>query len=176
MEPKAFKYLLQKQEDMEKAELASSLLGESKDEGSSSTESSSTAEGEAKDAKIGIEKKKLEQALKHARLERQVPTKDMFAEVVDISAALSNQTRILYPKVAKKGQVLDDFLQRRLQLKTLEERRIELKLGKGNVFFYDRSCTGFWPRFEQRLTYLHFLPIFWYTYLLSFIVEFSSNF
>ena len=150
MEPKAFKYLLQKQEDMEKAELASSLLGESKDEGSSSTESSSTAEGEAKDAKIGIEKKKLEQALKHARLERQVPTKDMFAEVVDISAALSNQTRILYPKVAKKGQVLDDFLQRRLQLKTLEERRIELKLGKGNIFF-----TGFWPRFEQQG-----LPIF----------------
>jgi nucleosome-remodeling factor subunit BPTF len=127
MEPKAFKYLLQKQTDMEKAELASSLLGGSKDE-----ESSSTAEGEAKDAKIGIEKKKLEQALKHARLERQVPTKDMFAEVVDISAALSNQTRILYPKVAKKGQVLDDFLQRRLQLKTLEERRIELKLGKAN--------------------------------------------
>ena len=34
MEPKAFKYLLQKQEDMEKAELASSLLGSgSKDEG-----------------------------------------------------------------------------------------------------------------------------------------------
>ena len=174
MEPKAFKYLLQKQEDMEKAELASSLLGESKDEGSSSTESSSTAEGEAKDAKIGIEKKKLEQALKHARLERQVPTKDMFAEVVDISAALSNQTRILYPKVAKKGQVLDDFLQRRLQLKTLEERRIELKLGKGNVFH--RSCTRFWPRFEQGLPIFIFLPIFWYIYLLSFIVEFSSNF
>ena len=161
MEPKAFKYLLQKQEDMEKAELASSLLGESKDEGSSSTESSSTAEGEAKDAKIGIEKKKLEQALKHARLERQVPTKDMFAEVVDISAALSNQTRILYPKVAKKGQVLDDFLQRRLQLKTLEERRIELKLGKGNVFlFYDRSCTGFWPRFEQGLPIFIFCQFF----------------
>ena len=163
MEPKAFKYLLQKQTDMEKAELASSLLGGSKDEGNylfhiwfheffnknsnefheififcifTSTESSSTAEGEAKDAKIGIEKKKLEQALKHARLERQVPTKDMFAEVVDISAALSNQTRILYPKVAKKGQVLDDFLQRRLQLKTLEERRIELKLGKGTYVFF----------------------------------------
>ena len=155
MEPKAFKYLLQKQEDMEKAELASSLLGESKDEGSSSTESSSTAEGEAKDAKIGIEKKKLEQALKHARLERQVPTKDMFAEVVDISAALSNQTRILYPKVAKKGQVLDDFLQRRLQLKTLEERRIELKLGKGNVFFF---MTDRVPDFGQDLN--KGLPIF----------------
>ena len=63
----------------------------------------------------------------------------MFAEVVDISAALSNQTRILYPKVAKKGQVLDDFLQRRLQLRTLEERRIELKLGKGVYFLSDGS-------------------------------------
>ena len=77
--------------------------------------------------------------MKHARLERQVPTQDMFAEVVDISAALSNQTRILYPKVAKKGQVLDDFLQRRLQLRTLEERRIELKLGKGVYFLSDGS-------------------------------------
>ena len=33
MEPKAFKYLLQKQEDMEKAELASSLLGSGSKDG-----------------------------------------------------------------------------------------------------------------------------------------------
>ena len=33
MEPKAFKYLLQKQEDMEKAELASSLLGSASKDG-----------------------------------------------------------------------------------------------------------------------------------------------
>ena len=82
------------------------------------------------DSNIGIDKKKLEQALKHARLESQVPTPDMFKEVVDVSAELSNQTRVLYPKVAKKARCLDDFLARRIQLKTLEEKRIELKLGK----------------------------------------------
>ena len=53
----------------------------------------------------------------------------MFEEVVDVSAGLSNPTRILYSKVAKKATFLDDFLARRLQLKSLEERRIELKTG-----------------------------------------------
>ena len=49
--------------------------------------------------------------------------------MVDVSAGLSNPTRILYPKVAKKTTFLDDFLARRLQLKSLEERRIEMKYG-----------------------------------------------
>jgi hypothetical protein len=49
--------------------------------------------------------------------------------LLDIQAALSNPTRILYPKVAKTTKVLDHFLSRRLQLKQLEERRIELKTG-----------------------------------------------
>ena len=50
-----------------------------------------------------------------------------------MQAALSNPTRILYPKVAKTTRVLDHFLSRRLQLKQLEERRIELKTGVKQV-------------------------------------------
>ena len=53
----------------------------------------------------------------------------MFEGVVNVSAGLTNPTRILYSKVAKKAKFLDDFLTRRLQLKSLEERRIELKTG-----------------------------------------------
>ena len=53
----------------------------------------------------------------------------MFEGVVDVSAGLTNPTRILYSKVAKKATFLEDFLQRRVQLKSLEERRIELKTG-----------------------------------------------
>ena len=79
MEPKAFTYLLKKQEDMES----------DKDKENAASEDGK----EETDSKIGIEKKKLEQALKHARLERQAPTDEMFSEVVDVSAALSNQTR-----------------------------------------------------------------------------------
>lgn len=114
MEPKAFKYLVAKQETM--------------DNSKENVENNENGECET-DNKIGIEKKKLEQALKNARLEHQVPEEDMFKEVVDVSAGLSNPTRILYPKVAKKTVCLDDFLARRLQLKSLEERRIELKYG-----------------------------------------------
>lgn len=110
MEPKAFKYLVAKQESMETSK-------ENQDGSNEETD------------KIGIEKKKLEQALKNARLEHQVPGEELFKEVVDVSAALQNPTRILYPKVAKKAMHLDDFLARRLQLKSLEERRIELKYG-----------------------------------------------
>ena len=61
----------------------------------------------------------------------------MFEGVVDVSAGLTNPTRILYSKVAKKATFLDDFLSRRLQLKSLEERRIELedkKLGVTRVY------------------------------------------
>ena len=126
MEPKAFQYLLKKQEDMESEKAVSN----DKDNGTNENSKSEEKSDSETDSKIGIEKKKLEQALKHARLESQVPTSDMFKEVVDISAALSNQTRVLYPKVAKKASCLDDFLARRIQLKTLEEKRIELKLGK----------------------------------------------
>ena len=70
-------------------------------------------------------------------LKFKVPSDDMFEEVVDVSAGLSNPTRILYSKVAKKATFLDDFLARRLQLKSLEERRIELedkKLGVTRVY------------------------------------------
>ena len=81
MEPKAFTYLLKKQEDMES----------DKDKDAASEDGK-----EETDSKIGIEKKKLEQALKHARLERQAPTDEMFSEVVDVSAALSNQTRLVH--------------------------------------------------------------------------------
>ena len=118
MEPKAFKYLVAKQEKMENSK-----------ENQDGSDADSKNESDKDDSKIGIEKKKLEQALKNARLEHQVPTDDMFADVIDVSASLSNPTRILYSKVAKKAQFLDDFLARRLQLKSLEERRIELKLG-----------------------------------------------
>ena len=118
MEPKAFKYLVAKQEKMENSK-----------ENNDKDSSESASKTESDDSKIGIEKKKLEQALKNARLEHQIPTKDMFDDVVDVSAGLSNPTRILYSKVAKKAQYLDDFLARRLQLKSLEERRIELKTG-----------------------------------------------
>ncbi len=119
MEPKAFKYLVAKQETLE---------NNAKENNDENIESN--AENTETESKIGIEKKKLEQALKNAKLEHQVPEEEMFKDVVDVSAALSNPTRVLYPKVAKKTQHLDDFLNRRLQLKSLEERRIELKYGK----------------------------------------------
>ena len=79
----------------------------------------------------------VERMNKLANLTFQVPSDDMFEEVVDVSAGLSNTTRILYSKVAKKATFLDDFLSRRLQLKSLEERRIELedkKLGVTRVY------------------------------------------
>ena len=118
MEPKAFKYLVAKQETLENAKENDENLNKEEDKDKKDSEEGS---------KIGIEKKKLEQALKNARLEHQVPDKELFEDVLDVSGGLSNPTRILYPKVAKKTQFLDDFLARRLQLKSLEERRIELK-------------------------------------------------
>jgi hypothetical protein len=60
------------------------------------------------------------------RLSYQVPDESAFADVVDVEDGLSKNTRCLYPKVAAKAQHLDDFLNRRTQLKTLEERRFEL--------------------------------------------------
>ncbi|XP_063923379.1 nucleosome-remodeling factor subunit NURF301 isoform X3 [Zophobas morio] len=53
---------------------------------------------------------------------RVVPVPQCF-EDIDVSKALQTKSRLLYPKVAKKSK-LDDFLPRRLQLKTLEERKI----------------------------------------------------
>ena len=130
MEPKAFTYLLNKQEDLEKLkkeeeEAAAAAAKEVVDVEKEAAERPSNAVDSAK----AMERKKLEQALKFAKLERQVPTRDMFEDVVDVEAALSNPSRILYPNVAKKASVLDDFLSRRNQLKSLEERRIELKTG-----------------------------------------------
>ena len=111
MEPKAFKYLLAKQESMGKE-----------------NQPENNPEDQEKE-KSGLEKKKLEQALKNAKLEHQVADEELFKNTVDISAGLSNPTRVCYTKVAKKAKYLDDFLARRCQLKSLEERRIQLKLG-----------------------------------------------
>ena len=142
MEPKAFTYLLGKQEaidnDMEKIDTTDT---------SHDSENQPPKEGDAEnkieskipkvvlkgDEKPVVERKKLEQALKNAKLNWQVPDEDMFQDVIDVQAALSNPTRILYPKVAKTTRVLDHFLSRRLQLKQLEERRIELKTGVKQV-------------------------------------------
>ena len=139
MEPKAFKYLLSKQEDIEskKDNLEENSTTENDDENQPPKDNLSTKKAEVKhskepskeDEKPIIERKKLEQALKNAKLEWQVPDNDMFIDVIDVQAALSNPTRILYPKVAKTTKGLDQFLSRRLQLKQLEERRIELKTG-----------------------------------------------
>ena len=81
------------------------------------------------DIKQTAEKKRLEEALKNARLERQKITTEMLAGAIDVCAALSNPTRALFPKVAKKAKHIDDFLGRRLQLKSLEERRIDIRMG-----------------------------------------------
>lgn len=138
MEPKAFKYLLGKQKDIEnKKESQENGKAENDAENQPPKEnvnalkigSKFTKESEPEDEKPTIERKKLEQALKNAKLEWQVTDDDMFNDVIDIQAALSNPTRIMYPKVAKTTKVLDHFLSRRLQLKQLEERRIELKTG-----------------------------------------------
>ena len=84
-------------------------------------------ETETNHSKVDIEdQKKLEQALKNATIEVQIPDNDMFQNILDVSAGLTNPTRILYAKVAKKAQYIDDFLARRLQLKSLEKERIEL--------------------------------------------------
>ena len=53
------------------------------------------------------------------------PNDDMFEEIVDVSADLSDQKRLLYKKEARKPQCLDLLLDRRLQLKSEEEKRIE---------------------------------------------------
>ena len=63
------------------------------------------------------------------RLARQVPEDELFSEVVDIEDGISKNTRCLYPKVGGKTKVLNEFLNRRLQLKSLEERRFELHSG-----------------------------------------------
>ena len=131
MEPKAFNYLLSKQEDLdrikkeEEEELTSLTNGDVNDE---DVKDENSIEEKVNDKTT--ERKKLEQALKFARLARQEPAKDLFEEVVDVEQGLSNPTRSLFPNVAKKAKVIDDFLARRVQLKTLEERRIETKTGK----------------------------------------------
>ena len=135
MEPSAFKYLLGKQADKEN-ENGGNIDSENKKQSAESNvntlqaENNSINESPKENVKPPVEKKKLEQALKNAKLEWQVANKDMLADVIDIQAALSNPTRVLYPKVAKTTKVLDHFLARRLQLKQLEERRIELKTGQ----------------------------------------------
>ena len=126
MEPKAFNYLLNKQEDLEKVKEEEANGEEDKP----AAADAAVAADAAADANKSTERKKLEQALKFAKLERQEPTEDMFKDVIDVEAALSNPTRALFPNVAKKAAVIDDFLARRIQLKNLEERRIELKTGK----------------------------------------------
>ena len=71
MEPKAFKYLVAKQETLDN-NAKENEENTNKDE----KESESTGDKEKEtESKIGIEKKKLEQALKNARLEPQVPGK-----------------------------------------------------------------------------------------------------
>ena len=89
----------------------------------------SPSNGKAQDVKQTAEKKRLEEALKNARLERQKITSEMLAGAIDVCSALSNPTRALFPKVAKKAKHIDDFLGRRLQLKSLEERRIDIRMG-----------------------------------------------
>ena len=132
MEPNAFKYLLGKQmdKDNEKTGKTPTENDDQSTKQDNPLELKDKAMNESpKDEKPPVEKKKLEQALKNAKLEWQVADDDMFSDVIDVQAALSNPTRILYPKVAKTTKVLDHFLARRLQLKQLEERRIELKTG-----------------------------------------------
>eukprot|EP00094_Tigriopus_californicus_P011143 TCALIF_10753-PA protein Name:"Similar to E(bx) Nucleosome-remodeling factor subunit NURF301 (Drosophila melanogaster)" AED:0.03 eAED:0.03 QI:0/0.85/0.75/0.87/1/1/8/257/2554 len=139
MEPKAFAYLVSKQEEMdqrkkEEEKEQDKSVNEIKDTSVETMNTSPTSEALVSNPvvksseKPSQEKKRLEDALKHARLETQDQPNALFEEVVDISAALTNPTRVLYPKVAKKAKVLDEFLNRRLQLKSLEERRIEMKL------------------------------------------------
>ncbi|XP_040567508.1 nucleosome-remodeling factor subunit NURF301 [Lepeophtheirus salmonis] len=108
MEPRAFEYLLKRQAEIEAKKNSMS----SEEEESKSSDNS----------KIAIEKKKLEEALRNARLDRQIPPEDALVDVVDVENGLSNPTRVLFPKVAKKAHVIDDFLARRLQLKTIEEQ------------------------------------------------------
>ena len=50
---------------------------------------------------------------------------DIFEEIVDVSGDLSDPKRLLYTKEARKPQCLDLLLDRRLQLKSEEEKRIE---------------------------------------------------
>lgn len=138
MEPKAFKYLLTKQEDLERerkeAEEKKVLSENKQGEVEQQDEKKEVVEEEEEpETKASLEKKKLERALKNARLERQVAPPEMFADTVDVSSGISNPTRVLYPMVAKKARVLDDFLARRLQLKTLEERRIDVKEGNSTI-------------------------------------------
>ena len=60
------------------------------------------------------------------RLARQVPDPELFKDVIDIEDGISKNTRSLYPKVGAKTKYLHDFLHRRTQLKSIEERRLEL--------------------------------------------------
>jgi hypothetical protein len=55
-----------------------------------------------------------------------VPDPELFKDVVDVEDGISKNTRSLYPKVGAKTKYLHDFLGRRMQLKSLEERRFEL--------------------------------------------------
>ena len=78
MEPKAFKYLVAKQETLDN-NAKENEENTNKDE----KESESTGDKEKEtESKIGIEKKKLEQALKNARLEPQVPGKIFFFPLI----------------------------------------------------------------------------------------------
>jgi len=65
---------------------------------------------------------------------------------IDISKALTMPGRLAYPKVAKPSK-LDEFLQRRLQLKAVEERSLtlnaEVKLQLNSLFVESNLLTSF---------------------------------
>ncbi|QQP52172.1 Nucleosomeremodeling factor subunit NURF301like [Caligus rogercresseyi] len=120
MEPRGFEYLLKRQTELELKKKKNA------DEGDLSESSGKEAES----SKIAVDTKKLEEALKNARLDRQVPPEDSLKDVVNVEQGLSNPTRALFPKVAKKASVIDDFLARRLQLKTIEEQSLSTETKK----------------------------------------------
>ncbi len=145
MEPMAFAYFVAKQDEMDRKK---------KEEGESASAAATTngeeQEEETKDESVKpecggsklVERKVLEEALKNARLERQKEPEELSRDVVDVCAGLSNPTRVMYPKVARKAKVLDEFLARRQQLKTLEEKRVQLRVAPTDATNKGTTASG----------------------------------
>ena len=120
MEPNAFAFLMKVQKERDDKALAKMVSGEDADEEAVEEVKEKTPEEERR--------AKLTKILDISRIDLQEAGDDALGGVegvVDVSAGLANPTRQLFPRAAKPTS-LDDLLARRLQLRSWEQKKIQL--------------------------------------------------
>jgi len=122
MDPKAFAFLIKTQKERDDKALARMVSGEEEEVEDPSEIVVKTDEDKRR--------ANLTKILDMSRIDEQEANQDDLGGpdgVVDVSKGVVNPTRLIFPRVSKKSSKLDDLLARRVQLRTLEERRIELQ-------------------------------------------------